>query len=71
MTHNSGNVHHTMTFRTTNMSHDHQCFHDRRSFQLVSSLNGNFSHEYHDNHLHKPNTILNHPKEHQLSESDI
>ena len=62
ITQNSGNAHHTMIFRTTNTSHDHQGFYNRVSFQSDGSLYGNFPFVYCNNHIHNPNIAINHPE---------
>ena len=62
MTQKSGNSYHTITFRTTGTSCDHQGFYDRRSFQSDGSFNGSFPCEYHNNHLHNPYITFNHPE---------
>ena len=58
---NSANIYHPTTFRTTNKSCDYQVSHIRRSSWSDSLLNGNFSHEYHNNHLQNTNIISNIP----------
>ena len=59
MTQNSGNAHHSTTFRTIYASCDHEDFHSRRSLQSNSLFIGNFTCEYHNNHINNPNITLN------------